>query len=135
MVEALKTGRVPAVRLLAGSDRLTGGNGLDKFCPFHKKILGRLSDVVRAGQALEAAWFCGFVWSDTKDRQMSIAVTAMDFNKELNEEIDRIAGGLWSCRQDFKLGVPALSQREAVRQALCEALKGPGYFFQIPEIM
>lgn len=127
LVEVLKTGRVPAVRCWQVPIALPGEMVLTSL-PVSQKILGRLSDVARAGKALEAAWFCGFVWSDTKDRQMSIAVTATDFNKELNEEIDRIARELWSCRQDFKLGVPAYEPKEAVRQALCEALKGPGVF-------
>lgn len=127
LVYTLKTKQFPKVFCKQIPITLPGEMVLTKDYPSYR-IINDLQNIVDDGLALETSWFCGFVWSDTENNFMSIAVTAMNFSDALKKRINQILQFIWKVRADFKLGVLAFPPQLAIKNVLDLSLKSKGVF-------
>lgn len=116
LVDAMTLGRIPTVRCVQLPMTFPGEMVITDDHPACD-ILAQVQGLVDDGLALEASWFCGFIWSDAEDIYTSIAVNAYEFGDVLEARLEAAAKQLWQRRRDFHFSTEALPVDAAVALA------------------
>lgn len=116
MIDCLKQKRIPSCRYVNLPMAYPGELVMTDYEPC-VRILRSVQALVDGEQVLEAAWFCGFIWSESEHVSMSLVVSAFSFDPELETKIKDTARSIWQQREDFQYAVPALPPEEAVAYA------------------
>src|SRR5699024_10163852 len=104
---------------------IIGGNeGLGSMEPL-KSIFEKLEEVEEQEGIATASFFIGFSWADTENSAPSVIVVpkSEQYSKLAKEKVKEISDYVYTKKDDFGFGVPALKPEKAIQTALESELK------------
>lgn len=120
LISSLKSGKIPEVKCISIPMTFPGEMVITGEFP-SCEIQSCTEAIVRDKLAMEVSWFCGFIWSDSMENHMSLAVTSWEFSEELEKRVKAAVNKIWSLRREFHFNIPALEVDEGLHTALDRA--------------
>lgn len=117
LISSLQSGNIPKVKCITIPMTFPGEMVITEDHP-SSDILDCMDAIVRERLAIEACWFCGFIWSDSAENHMSLTVTSCEFSGELEKRVKEAVKKIWSLRSEFHFSTPAMEVEEALHTAL-----------------